>query len=256
MESKGCFVFESSEAQSYWGTPANTANALSRLTRKQWLERLSRGVYLIRSLESRGKPYSPSTQFLIASHLTTDAVIAYQTAMHYYQMTGGTYDSNHFMVQTTHRKQPLHIRGACYQFITVSKKNLLDIHTIQLDSLASLRISTLEKTLIDSALRPDLCSGIHNLLQFLRQFYREIDWDKVDRFFSHHSYAPALKRIGYLIDKFSIEIPDAAIHLKNWGSHLSQGIIQLEPKSATSGHIHTHWAIEDNCFEIKEVNLC
>ena len=252
MEQSGHFVFRSSEAQSYWGTPANTANALSRLAYKHWLERLTKGIYLIRALENRGKPYSQETEFLIASHLTPDAVIAYQSAMLFYKMTGATYPSNHYMIHTTHRKQTLQIRQATYQFITVSQNKLTDFKTYQLNTMAAIRVSTPEETLIDSALRPDLCSGIFNVLQFLRQFSSTIDWKKVDIQLEQPSVAPAAKRIGYLIDRFNLEIPDAANRLKNWKNHLSQGVIQLNPKSIHKGHIHTHWAIEDNCFEKKE----
>jgi predicted transcriptional regulator of viral defense system len=47
LAAEGKDIFSIDEAQAYWPTPANTANVLSRLVRKGWLQRLDRGVYML-----------------------------------------------------------------------------------------------------------------------------------------------------------------------------------------------------------------
>ena len=253
MEQKGYFVFNSLEANSFWGSPENTANALSRLTHKKWLERLTRGVYLIRSLEYRDKEFTRQTKFLIASHLSQDAVVAYQSAMHFYGLKEASYNTNHFTVQTQHRKRSIQIHENYYHFINIKPEIFFDIRTIQLDTNAVLRITTPEKTLVDTAQRPSLCMNSSNILRFLQQFHSTFDWNHIDSILLNHHYGPAIKRLGYLIDKFEIPIPDQKQRLTSWQNHLTQGVIQIEPKSQEHGHIHTHWSIEDNYFDKKEI---
>ena len=252
MEQKGYFVFNSLEANTFWGCPGNTANALSRLTHKKWLERLTRGVYLIRSLEYRNKEFTKQTKFLIASHLSQDAVVAYQSAMHFYGLKEASYNTNHFTVQTQHRKRSIQIHESYYHFININPEIFFDIRTIQLDTNAVLRITTPEKTLVDTAQRPSLCMNSSNILRFLQQFHSTLDWNHIDSILLNHHYGPAIKRLGYLIEKFEIPIPDQKQRLASWQNNLTQGVIQLEPKIKGHGHIHTRWSIEDNYFDKKE----
>jgi len=253
MEQKGFLVFSSSEATSFWGSSENTANALSRLTHKKWLERLTRGIYLIRSLEYRDKEFTSQTKFLIASHLAKDAVIAYQSAMHFYGLREASYDTNHFKIQTLHRKRSIQIHESYYHFINIKPEIFFDFRSIQLDTNAVLRITTPEKTLVDIAQRPDLCKDSSNILRFLQQFHSTFDWDHIDSIFLNHHYGPAIKRLGYLIEKFEIPIPNQKQRLASWQNNLTQGVIQLEPKIKEHGHIHTRWSIEDNFFDKKEI---
>ena len=52
LAADGQTIFSTTQAQAFWGNAGYTANVLSRLTRKGWLERLDRGVYMVIPLEA------------------------------------------------------------------------------------------------------------------------------------------------------------------------------------------------------------
>jgi len=144
-----------------------------------WLRRLERGVYLLIQLEAGPARAWTENGIIIAQYLVDPAVIAYWSAMHYWNMTEQI--AQVIFIQTTRRKQATVIAGMKYQFITVIESYFF-CNAIENIAGETFLVTDREKTLINCAARPNLSGGILQLAQALRNSYNQINWKKLDKY--------------------------------------------------------------------------
>jgi predicted transcriptional regulator of viral defense system len=245
-------VFNTAEVRHFWGTPENTDNALSRLRRKQQIIRLSRGLYALPSFHRHIQSNRFSELCQIASHLVPDAVLAYQTAMCVYDPALCASDNTRWYIQTTHRKRDLTILGLQFVFIQLKPAHYFDILPQPLENGQQFAVTKLEKTMIDGANHPEYVGGIPRLAQFIQTFARSIDWQHLHQAAITMQNGTIIKRLGYLIDRFQIIVPNREAYLEQLHAAVTQGVVLLDPKREQRGHIHTRWEIEDNVFDCKD----
>jgi predicted transcriptional regulator of viral defense system len=165
----GQTIFSTAQAQTFWGSADHTANVLSRLVRKGWLQRLERGIYMVIPLEAGPERAWSESALVIAPHLIQPAAVAYWSAMHYWNMTEQV--PHTVLVQSTRRKRPTEILGMRFQFVTVGEAHFFGVARRTLDG-KPIYITDREKTLLDAAARPELSGGITQLAAALRATYR------------------------------------------------------------------------------------
>jgi predicted transcriptional regulator of viral defense system len=129
LAQRGDTLFTTRQAQEFWGGPVLTSQALHRLQRKGWIERLARGVYMVVPLAAGPERHWAEDSFVVATHLAQPAAIAYWSAMHYWNMTEQI--PQIVFVQTTRRKHKAQtlIGGVAFRFIVIAA-NKLDIIAI------------------------------------------------------------------------------------------------------------------------------
>lgn len=244
-------VFRTEEVRLFWGSPENTDNALSRLLRKQQIVRLSRGIYALVDFPTLVGSNRFTQYSLIASHLVPDAVLAYQTAMCVYDRALTANSNTTWFIQTTHRKKEVSILDVKYVFIQAKPVQFFDIRSENLESGHRIAVTGIEKTIADGANHPEYIGGIPNLVQFMSTFSQKIDWLHLQQAALTMQNGAILKRLGYLIDRYQINIPERKNYLNRIQASLTQGVVLLDPKKGERGHIHSRWEIEDNVFDCK-----
>jgi predicted transcriptional regulator of viral defense system len=243
LAAEGKDIFSIAEARTYWSTPAYTANVLSRLVRKGWLERLDRGVYMLLPLAAGPERAWTESGLVIAPHLIQPAAVAYWSALHYWHMTEQLPQT--VFVQSTRRKQPVEVLGMHFRFITVKEEYFFGVIRRTLDG-KPIHVTNREKTLLDAAARPDLSGGIVQLAQALRAAHSDIDWPQLDGYLVRWGGGAVVKRLGYLLETLALPIPERETRLKRWQEMLTQGISPLEPGSNARGQTVTRWRVYAN----------
>jgi predicted transcriptional regulator of viral defense system len=238
---KGLSIISFEQAQALWTPPERTPDALSRLTRKGWLRRLERGVYLLIPLEAGPARAWTENGIIIAQYLVDPAAIAYWSALHYWNMTEQI--PQVFFVQTTRRKQPTEIGGIKFQFVTVIEDHFFGVTTVNIAEKTT-RVTDREKTLVDCAARPDLSGGILQLAQALKSSYSQINWDKLDQYLNQWGGGTVVKRLGYLVE--ALKLPNQEARLNHWQSLITRGVSPLEPGAGAHGSIQTRWQVRLN----------
>lgn len=111
-----------------------------------------------------------------------------------------------------------------------------------------------EKTLVDCANRPELSGGILQLAQALETSYAEIEWSKLDAYLKRWEDRTVVKRLGYLVDRLRIPIPERESRLAAWQKMVSRGIALLEPGAGGSENVASRWGLRINvdAFSMKE----
>ncbi len=243
LAAEGKEIFSVAQAQDYWRTPAHTANVLSRLVRKGWLQRLERGVYMLLPLAAGPERTWSESALVIAPHLIQPAAVAYWSALHYWHMTEQV--PQVVWVQSTRRKRPVEILGMRFRFVTVSQARFFGVLRRTLDG-KPIYVTDREKTLLDAAARPDLSGGVVQLAQALQTAHTDIHWGRLDDYLLRWGGGVVVKRLGYLLETLALPIPNREERLERWRGMLSQGISLLEPGLGTTGPTVTRWRLRIN----------
>jgi predicted transcriptional regulator of viral defense system len=243
LAAEGKDVFSIAEVRTYWPTPAYTANVLSRLVRKGWLQRLDRGVYMLLPLAAGPERAWSESALVIAPHLIEPAAVAYWSALHYWNMTEQI--PQVVFIQSTRRKQPVEALGIRFRFVTVKKEHFFGVIRRTVDG-KPIYVTDREKTLLDAAARPDLSGGIAQLAQALRAAHPDVNWSQLDSYLTRWEGGVVVKRLGYLLETMSLPIPDREKRLEQWQGMLSRGISPLEPGADASGPTITRWRVRVN----------
>jgi predicted transcriptional regulator of viral defense system len=238
---KGLSIISFEQAQSLWTPPERTPDALYRLTQKGWLRRLERGVYLLIPLEAGPARAWTENGTIIAQYLVDPAVIAYWSALHYWNMTEQI--PQVIFVQTTRRKQPTEIAGIKFRFVTVIENHFFGVTTVNFAGKTA-QVTDREKTLVDCAARPDLSGGILQLAQALKTSYGQIKWDKLDQYLKQWGGGTVVKRLGYLVE--ALKLPNQEDRLNRWQSLITRGVSPLEPGVGAQGSVRTRWQVRIN----------
>lgn len=234
-------LIRADEAEDFLHSKTKALTTLSRLTRKGWLQRLERGLYLIIPLEAGPERTWAENSFVIGSQLISPAAISYWSAFRFWNWTEQV--PKMIFVQTTRRKQSIWIDGIAYRFITVQEKYFFGIVTRSLES-AFVQVTDPEKTLLDAAARPDLSGGILQLAEVMRDHPNEIDWDKLDRYLVQWGGGAVAKRLGYLVETLQLPVPNEM--LLRWQKLVTKGISLLEPGLERKGRVFTRWQLQIN----------
>ena len=234
-------MITSEEAEAFLHSRVAAVNTLGRLARKGWLQRLENGLYLIIPLEAGPERKWSENTFLIASQLISPGAIAYWSALRFWNWTEQM--PQVVFIQTPRRKKSIVIQDMLYRFITVNEKHYFGMVSRPLEGM-TVFITDPEKTLIDAAARPDLCSGIVHLAEVLRTNEQTIDWRKLDQYLTQWGEGTVVKRLGFLVEVLGLHAPEAL--LPQWRNRLSQGISPLEPGAGQKGPVITRWKIRNN----------
>lgn len=241
-------LFTVEDARVHWGDDNRARAHLHTLAAKGWIERLERGKYIIIPLEAGPQREWSENPFLIAGELVEPAAVAYWSALHHWQFTEQVPRITY--VQTTTRKLPSRrmVLGTSYQFVTVTERKFFG-QKREFVGHQSYRITDPEKTLIDCLDRPDLAGGVPEVIKALRPTER-IRWAVLDDYLQRLGSGAVAKRLGFLVERSNLPIPDREEHLTRWREHLTSGLAKLDPSSPREAHrIDTRWRIRVNLDE-------
>ena len=252
LAAEGKTIFSINDARDSWVGSTAITTVLHRLEKKGWLRRVERGVYLLIPLEAGPERTWSESPLVIAPYLIQPAAVAYWSALHYWQMTEQI--PRITFVQSTKRKRSMDVLGMRFQFVAVKEARFFGILERMLNS-KKFFVTDREKTLVDCANRPNLSGGVMQLALALETGYAEIDWPKLDTYLRSWEGGTVVKRLGYLIDRLRIPIPERETRLAEWQKMLTRGISPLEPGLGSSGPVVTRWGLRINVGAFSNIEL-
>jgi len=180
----------------------NTRKALLAYYRRQGrIIHIRRGLYAVVSTGSSAESY-PVDPFLLASMMAEDAVLAYHTALEFYGKAHSVLSRFYYLSQ--HKSIPLKFRG--YEFMRVSVPRSLCSKGKEMFGVkhynrsgVELRVTDLERTLVDVMDRPDLSGSWEEIWRSLEsvEFF---DLEKVLEYVKLLDNATTAARVGFFLD--------------------------------------------------------
>lgn len=237
-------IFAVEDAQKIMGSSAvATRLLLSDLAAKKWLIRLTPGKYLIVPLSAGEEAEQSENWYVIAKNLIEPLpyYVSHYSALEIHEMT--TQPIYTVYISTPNRKRPKEILGATYWFIYMQPKDMWGIEDVWVTPSQKVKVSDLERTIIDCLDRPDLCGGISEIAKGLWTKRSSIDYQKLVRYVNRLNRKSVAKRLGFLLETYGLGDKEPLLNLKKM---ISTSYALLDPTLEDTGRYISSWRLRLN----------
>ena len=244
LSAQGETIFDIRDAQQITHESYNaTKFLLGELVRKRWLVRLLPGRYLIVPLEAGLDGIPMEDRFVIAREIIGSApyYISHYSAMELHEMT--TQPVNTVFVTVRKQRASRRIAGAECRFVYAGARSFWGWEEIWATPQEQVRVSNLEKTLLDGVARPDLCGGIGELGRGLWLRRDDVDEARLVKYAKRLDHKAASRRIGFLLHTYSLGARETRRTLRDFGK---AGYDPLDPTLPDEGPHDPHWRLRIN----------
>ena len=180
----------------------SAADLLSEMVKRGIISRLKSGLFLIVPLEA-GSNYLEN-RYIVAKELvhTHNYYISHYSAMVLHGLT--TQPILKAFTTTTNREQNRSISGVEFIFIHCQPKNLFGIEEKWITKQEKIKLSNIEKTIIDALIRPELCGGISEVAKGIWMAKKEIDFARLVNYCKKAKVKAAIKRLGFILQTLNL----------------------------------------------------
>ena len=204
--------------------------------------RVRRGVFL--TVPPGTAPGSLQVDpYLLAGKMTSDSVLAYHTALEFHGRAYSTY--NNFVFLTTSSRRPSDFRGNHFQGVSFPKPlrekhtELFGVETADRSGL-DLRVTSLERTLVDVLDRPSISGGWEEIWRSLESV-EYLDLDQVVEYALLLDNSTTTAKVGFYLehhrDALMVEDP----YLLQLQQHSPHSPHYMERNARKSGRLVSRW---------------
>lgn len=185
-------VFTAEYLNQYYDNVESTRSALKRLMKQNLIAKIRNNLYTCISGET-GAPIA--NRFQIACMITKSAYISHHTAIEYHGMSDQVYYDVYVSSET--RFQEFEFDGYIYKY--VHAKTQTGVESVQYSG--GIRVTDIEKTLLDNVKDMDKISGIEEVISFI-QSLRKLDEQKLCRYLEEYQNQFLYQKTGYLLENY------------------------------------------------------
>lgn len=245
-------IFTPSEAQKITNTSATaTRMLLSDLVVKKWLIRLAPGHYLVVPLSAGEQAEFSENWYVVAKYLIEPNLyyLSHYSALDIHEMT--TQPLMTIYTTTPKRRKAKEVLGAAFRFVYADKSKFWGIEDAWIKPTEKVKVSDLERTIVDCLDNPKLCGGISELAKGLWRKRNEIDYAKLVKYVDRFDSKAVAKRLGFLLELYGIE--DKI--LDKLRKYVTASFIRLDPSLSSKGKYQSKWRLRVNLDseELKEI---
>lgn len=215
------------------------AESLHHLLKANWIVRLKRGVYALSRECGFGEP---PHQFEIAMALVPHAAISHWTALHQHGLAQEV-PTQIFAITPKSTSIPRSLLGGNYRFIRIHLKFYFGLEN-HLVGKSEIRITDLERTLLDGLMFPQYCGNFQNVIHAFKRSEKRLNVEKIIQYGLKLDHA-TIKRLGWMLEKLSIEEKD----LKQLLKFPIKGYRKLNPDGEPKGVYNKKWMLQENFSE-------
>ena len=240
-------VFTTADAHEAVGGQRHRVNKiLARLSKKRWILRLRRGLYLILPLEAGVEGTYSVHPFRILPRLTTPYAIAYWTALHHYGYTEQIPGA--IVVATTAGRASATLSieelGITYRFVTLAPHKFFGHRRTWIEG-QEIVITDRAKTVVDCLDHPEHCGGI---IETAKGLYESLTQDDISpplltEYARRMENRAIFKRLGYLAELLGLPVGG---EIEHWQAGLSSGYSRLDPLAGDHGSYDSRWQLRLN----------
>lgn len=234
--------FTVAEATATLKLPRRIASRLlAHWTRKEWLVRLRRGLYVVVPIDTDARTATVADPWVVIATAFAPCYIGGWTACEHWGFTEQLF--RRIVVFTSRRVLPREgqIAGEPYLAKRIPQRLQFGTRRVWREQ-TPINVSDPHRTVVDILDAPELGGGIRHVAQVVSAY-----------FLSEHrgdteilSYATQLgnrtvfKRLGFLIERLGIQAPRTTEYCLR---HLSEGYSRLDPKGPAQGRLLRRWKL-------------
>ncbi len=203
LEKQGKRIFDFQEAVEIVDTSdSSVANVLHRLRKKNRVEQIQKGNYVLNPARSGLDGLWMERMYLVVDHIVDDYYIGFWTAMNFWNMTEQVPMVT--MVALTRRKRDVEYADQKIEFINIAESRFFGIIEKKMED-KTFFISSREKTLLDTLTYPQYCGGLSESTKAIWHSKEKLDWDRVLELIDRLDIGAVNRRLGYLLDLLEIK---------------------------------------------------
>lgn len=186
-------IFSFSQAVAAIGNEYNAKKALASMIKNKQIRRVKKNLYSV---------VDPFTQddfvnrFVLASHITDSSFVGLHSAFEFY----GFYNQSYSEVQTLSTKRFLDFRYGDYSYHCILSSNLAQVESVQ-----GVRVSSLERTIVDSVNLLGKSMDAEELVKCLSLIHR-VDEGKIKAMLLEYDKDLLYRKVGYVLSFFQEEL--------------------------------------------------
>lgn len=245
-------IFTFAEAHAILGVSnAATRKLLSGLLEKKWLITLTRGKYLVVPMSAGEKAEVSESWFVVAKYLAEPRryFLSHYSAMEIHNMT--TQPISTVFISTPHKKREIESLGATFRFVYIDDSKMWGSTEIWATPAERVRVSNLERTVIDCLNNPKLCGGISEIAKGIYARWSDIESAKLLVDVRRFNSKAVAKRLGFLLELYGFAGEIAGELRKMVGT----GYVALDPSLPSAGKYLRSWRLRLNLDpdELKQI---
>jgi len=218
----------------------DAAKMLSRWSKKGWMSRIRRGLYVSVPLESRTADVPLEEPWLIADRLFSPCYVGGWSAAEYFDLTEQIFSTIMVMTVQKPRDRRPNIKGTEFMLRTISKKAMFGLKPVWRGQV-KISVSDPTRTVLDMLIDPGFGGGIRSVKDMLENYLRSenINLEQLIEYGKQLGNGAAFKRLGFLLEKTA---PDETEAIEQCRKRLTAGNTKLDPKLNNSKLI-TRWRL-------------
>lgn len=218
------------------------------LHQKRWLQRIGRGRYL-RIPAKNGPEAIPETNpFRLGSHLVDPYYFAYGTAANFHGLV--TQAPRTYMLATTVDTERELREPIAFRIVTTVPRKFFGWEETERYG-ETVKVTDLDKTLLDCLDRQDLAGGLPGVVQAISQAKPRIDADRLGRYVKRFETGSLAQRLGYLLERVRPQVEVDKALIETLRSHQTSSYVHLgsPARYGTQGDHDSEWKVIVNVPE-------
>ena len=184
-------VFNFSDVEQMTGSADSAKNLLNRYTQKGFVKKVRRNLYYCVNLENRD---STANRFVIGSNINRTAYISHHSAFEYHGHAHQTFYEISVASEKVFRN--FEFEGITYKYIKSHFENGVMVP----ETNSKIRVTDLEKTVIDCIKSIDLAGGTEELFQCMDSVLT-LNNDKLFEYLNLYDMQFLYQKAGYIFEK-------------------------------------------------------
>lgn len=217
---------------------------LAYFTRKGWLSRVRRGLYVTVPLGTINPKEHKANPLIVADSLFSPCYIGGWSAAEHWEFTDQIFNSIVVFTLRKFRNKRMHVQGTEY-FLKFRNPNTFGKSKMVWIENHKIQISDPIQTIVDILDDPSAGGGIRNVSDIVREYFNSKyrnDGTIID-YIETRKNRTVYKRLGYLIETLGIDASDLRETCRN---NVSSGFTLLDPMRESKGKFISRWNLQIN----------
>jgi predicted transcriptional regulator of viral defense system len=238
---QGRTVFDLTEASRILGDDhRKTASLLRKAIRRGVFTSAGRGVFNLVPFELGDVSTHLADRYLLLQQAVgiKPYFLSHASALDLHRLQ--TQPNFNVYASTSHRLRDRMLGGNPVHFVTIKPDHFFGVIEHNLGDKQHVRISDLERTLIDAVRQPDYCGGFTEAAKAFFMAKGKANAPRIADYANRLGVAAAVRRAGFLMELF--DMADAEL-LATMKQSLPQGVVKLDPSLDAAGPRRADWGL-------------
>ncbi|MFQ5845585.1 MAG: type IV toxin-antitoxin system AbiEi family antitoxin [Planctomycetota bacterium] len=244
LHERSCAVFRLQDVREITGlSEASARSFVRKLVGRGVATRLKPGLYVLVPFELGKERRYPGNPLIVAREIMhgEEYYLSHATAMEIHGMT--TQPQLVVTVSSPKPRRPVAALGVEFRFVRCQRKHLFGLTEHWVTKQEKVRVSDLERTIIDGLKQPEHCGGLTEVAKGLWMRRQDMNVDRLVQYARRIGVGAVVRRLGFLLETYEMASAPDLDRLRN---ALTSTYVRLDPILPAEGKRLRRWRLQLN----------